>query len=155
MQIIMPTLLLIGVTNVLGIQMLVPLGREKCVLYSEIAGAVTDLILNALLIPRYAAAGAAIGTLTAEIVVLVVQYISLRDEIKDYFCRFPYKKILPALMVSCAACIWVKRLSLGSFPALVLSASCFFGGYVASLLCLREPLLGESIVKLRDKLGRK
>lgn len=60
MQIIMPTLLFIGITNVLGIQILVPLGREKTVLVSEIAGAVTDLILNAILIPLYGAAGAAI-----------------------------------------------------------------------------------------------
>ena len=36
MQIIMPTLLLIGLTNIMGIQMLVPLGREKVVLLSEI-----------------------------------------------------------------------------------------------------------------------
>ena len=35
MQIIIPTLLLIGLTNIMGIQMLVPLGREKTVLYSE------------------------------------------------------------------------------------------------------------------------
>ena len=39
MKLIMPTLVLIGITNILGIQMLVPMGREKSVLYSEIAGA--------------------------------------------------------------------------------------------------------------------
>ena len=36
MQIIMPTLLLIGLTNIMGIQMLVPLGREKTVLYRKL-----------------------------------------------------------------------------------------------------------------------
>ena len=50
--VIMPTLLLIGLTNIMGIQMLVPLGREKTVLYSEIAGVIVDVILNVLLIPR-------------------------------------------------------------------------------------------------------
>ena len=35
MQIIMPTLLLIGMTNVMGIQIMIPLGMEKQVLYSE------------------------------------------------------------------------------------------------------------------------
>ena len=67
MQIIMPTLLFIGITNILGIQILVPLGKEKIVLYSEIAGAVTDLILNTLLIPPYAYAGAALVTLASQI----------------------------------------------------------------------------------------
>ena len=39
MQIIMPTVLFIGITNVLGIQILVPLGKEKLVFYSEIGRA--------------------------------------------------------------------------------------------------------------------
>ena len=63
MQIIMPTLLFIGITNILGIQILVPMGNENIVLYSEIAGAFIDLAINAVLIPRFASAGAAFGTL--------------------------------------------------------------------------------------------
>ena len=43
MQWIMPTLLFIGLSNVLGIQILVPLGRERVVLWSIIAGAVVDV----------------------------------------------------------------------------------------------------------------
>ena len=57
----------------MGIQILVPLGREKVVLYSEIAGAVVDLIINWILIPSMASAGVAIGTLVAEAVVTIWQ----------------------------------------------------------------------------------
>lgn len=88
MQLIMPTLLLIGITNILGIQMLIPMGKEKVVLYSEIWGAVVDVIINAILIPKYASAGAAIGTLIAEFVVFVVQFRFLKDEVKDAFKGF-------------------------------------------------------------------
>ena len=84
MQIIMPTLLFIGVTNIMGIQILVPLGREKIVLYSEIAGAIVDLIINAILIPHMKSAGAAIGTTVAEFVVFVVQYYFLRKLYNDH-----------------------------------------------------------------------
>lgn len=73
MKIIMPTIVLIGITNITGLQVMVPLGREKYVLYSEIAGAVVNLIVNALLIPPLGAAGAAIGTVAAETAVLIVQ----------------------------------------------------------------------------------
>lgn len=73
MQIIMPTLILIGFSNICGMQILVPLGLEKEVLYSEIIGAVTDVCLNLLLIPSMGATGAAIGTLAAEAVVLSYQ----------------------------------------------------------------------------------
>ena len=52
-------LLLIGLSNITGIQILIPMGKEKYVLYSEIAGATINLIINAILIPRLGASGAA------------------------------------------------------------------------------------------------
>lgn len=154
MQLIMPTLLLIGLTNILGLQMLVPLGREKVVLYSEIAGAVTDVVLNAILIPRYASAGAALGTLAAEFVVLIVQYLALRDTVRETFLRLPYGKLLLSLLLSCAAALWVKRLGWSSFPALAVSAVCFFAVYGAVLLALREPLVSELTGEMLSKLKK-
>lgn len=69
----------------MGIQILVPLGQEKVVLYSEIAGAIIDLLLNFLLIPSTASSGAAIGTLAAEFIVFLVQFIFLqKDMITSY-----------------------------------------------------------------------
>ena len=56
--------------------MLIPMGRENVVVVSEIVGAVVDVIINALLIPKYGASGAAIGTVTAEFAVLAVQAIA-------------------------------------------------------------------------------
>ena len=155
MQILMPTLLLIGITNVLGIQMLIPLGREKTVLYSEIAGAVTDLVLNALLIPRYAATGAAIGTLAAELVVLLVQYSAMRAEVRDPLRRVSLLRLLGALAVACAAGLWVKLLPLGSFASLAISAVCFFAAYLIFLLVSREELTTELWSQLLDRLRQK
>ena len=83
MQIIMPTVLFIGITNLLGIQILVPLGKEKMLLYSAIVGAIVDFIINAICIPQFASADAAIGTVVAEFSVLVVQYMCLRKEIHE------------------------------------------------------------------------
>ena len=144
MQILMPTLLFIGLTGLLGIQILVPLGREKYVLYSEIAGAVVDLILNAVLIPKLGATGAAIGTLVAECVVLAVQIIALRqDHIGDAFRPVQYWKILLAVVAGCAACFWVLLLHLGNFVTLLISAVLFFAVYAGILLLLREPMAGE------------
>ena len=58
MKIIMPTVLFIGITNVLGIQILVPLGREMAVCISVMVGAVVDLMINAVCIPNMASSGA-------------------------------------------------------------------------------------------------
>ena len=110
MQIIMPTLIFIGMTNIIGIQMLVPLGLEKQVLYSEIAGAIVDLILNAILIPKFASSGAAIGTLVAEIVVLIWQLSVIRIRKVNLYSELKAYKIIIALVIAIAASIWVKGL---------------------------------------------
>lgn len=151
MQVIMPTLLLIGITNILGIQILVPMGREKVVLYSEIAGAIVDIIVNALLIPKYASTGAAIGTLVAEFAVLVVQYWSLKNEVRDSFKQIHYIKIAIALVSGSMASLWVKLLGLGNFITLVISAVLFFGAYALVLLAFKEEMIIEILETFKLK----
>lgn len=155
MQLIMPTLLFIGITNILGIQILVPLGKEKTVLLSEIAGAVTDIVLNAILIPYFASAGAAIGTLIAEFVVLIVQFYSLRFEVIDAFKAIHYFKILVALVLGSIVSLWVKALPIGSFLSLLISACLFFGMYGGVLLLLKEALVNEIVMQVLGKIIKK
>jgi len=153
MQVIMPTLLLIGITNILGIQILVPTGREKIVLYSEIVGAIVDIIINALLIPAYASTGAAIGTLIAEFAVFVVQYRALKNEVYDAFKQIHFIKIMIALVLGSLASLWLKGLDWGNFVTLVISAILFFGVYGVTLLIFKEEMILEilEMVKLRRK----
>lgn len=155
MQIIMPTLLFIGITNILGIQMLVPLGKEKIVLYSEIAGAITDLILNVILIPYMAATGAAIGTVVAEFVVLVVQYVALRREVSSAFHSIEYWKIFIGLVFGIVCSYWIALMNFGSFITLVFSAFLFFGMYGISLLLTRERLSVEILDQFRKKVRKR
>ena len=151
MQIIMPTLALIGISNVTGIQMMVPLGREKQVLYSEIAGAIVDLILNLIFIPMYGASGAAIGTLIAEIVVLGWQCIAIRDLKLSIFKDISYGKIIIAVVLGSAASFGVKLLKLSAFPTLLLSAICFFGVYGIVMTIMKDTL----ILELEKQMVRK
>ncbi len=141
MQIIMPTLLLIGITNILGIQILVPLGREITVLISEIAGAVVDIILNAVLIPPFSSAGAALGTLAAEFVVLIVQYAALRKDVRETFIQIQYWKIAVGMVLGTAASYWVLYVfNLSDFLTIIVTGILFFVVYLAFLLVTKEPL---------------
>lgn len=154
MQIVMPTLLFIGMTNILGIQILVPLGREKVVLYSEIAGAVVNLALNAVLIPRIGAAGAAIGTVAAEFAVLVVQAIALKEQVGAVFKTISYWKIGVGLALAAAGSYWLVFMKLGNFVTLVITACLFFGLYGLTLLLSKERLTVElfgQMIKRRRK----
>ena len=145
MQIIMPTLFFIGLTNIMGMQILVPLGKENIVLYSEIVGAVVDLAINYILIPKYASAGAAIGTLVAEIAVWIVQYIYLRKQIKDAYKNVRYGILILALFLGSIASLWVKKVFSGSFIVLLNSAILFFGVYFIVLTIAKN----LSFIKLK------
>lgn len=151
MQWIMPTLLFIGLSNVLGIQILVPLGREKIVLWSIVSGAVTDVVLNCILIPLWGASGAAAATSVAELVVLVVQFVALGFQARDAFAKVSYWKLATALVGGFAAAAWVPRLDLCSFPTLLISAVMFFGIYLGVLLLLKERLVKELLEQLLRK----
>ncbi len=154
MMVIMPTLLLIGISHITGIEMMVPLGREKQVLYSEIVGAVVDLILNALLIPRYAATGAAIGTLVAEVSVLVWQLFVIRDIQSKIFRDVPILKVFISTLFAVSAAFWVKLLDINSFLSLVISGICFFGVYAIALLVLKDSLAIEILNIVLRKIKR-
>lgn len=155
MQIIMPTLVFIGLTNIMGIQMLVPMGKEKIVLYSEIAGALVDLVINIVLIPRWASAGAAIGTLVAEIIVWIVQYCALRKDVKSAYLTIDYKTILWAILMAIVGVVWVKTLSINVFFKLIISAVMFFGIYFGVLMIRKDELTIEMKNQLVLLIGKK
>lgn len=155
MQWIQPTIIFIGLTNILGLQILVPLGKEKYVLYSEIAGAVTDFVINWFLIPKFASTGASIGTLAAEFVVLVVQFWVLRDHVGPIFKKLPYGKVLTALGLATLASIWVKRLNLHVFIVLVITVILFMSVYVIFLTFAKEPLMIEMVETVKNKFSKR
>lgn len=149
---IMPTLIFIGLTSVMGLQILVPTGRENVVLKSYIVGAVVDCIINALLISKLRALGAAIGTLVAEMCVLAVQYYALRNEVREYFRSLGILRLIIALGVALASSFWVSALRISDFWILAISAVIFFSVYAISLYLAKEPLIIEVVAMGRTKL---
>ena len=90
MRIMNPIILIIGLSNFIGMQLFMPLRKEKYTLYSVICGAVVNFSMNLCLIPRYQAFGAAVSTLCAETAVTGVQLFLARDiiDLKSLFRQF-------------------------------------------------------------------
>ena len=144
MMILMPTVLLIGLSNVTGIQILTPNGREREVMYSIWGGAILDFVLNLIVIPKFSANGAALSTLLAEGMVLLLQCWFLRDVLWSYIRQVQCWKIVIALAVASVMTIHVKIwIDSGVFVTLLVSAIVFFGGYAVVLLLLKEPFVSE------------
>lgn len=153
MIILMPTVLLIGLSNITGIQILTPQNLEQQVLNSIICGAVVDFLLNLVLIPRMASSGAALATTIAELVVLIVQCIYLKDIIKDILKAVSGMKVVLAMVFGIVGGIVVKillnlsgtgwSLEIQSFIMLAASACMFFGVYGVALLVMKEEFVWE------------
>ncbi|MDR4932225.1 polysaccharide biosynthesis C-terminal domain-containing protein [Prevotella bryantii] len=62
-----PIILVVSFSGFLGTQTLYPMGKVKIIIVCTFIGAVTDLILNILLMPSYSYNAAAISYLGAEI----------------------------------------------------------------------------------------
>lgn len=101
LRMLLPTILLIGFSNIAGVQMLVPMGRERQAVISYLIGAVVDVVCNALFIPRWSIMGAAAATLLAELVVLTVQLYFLRREAARLLGRVGFIRILCAAALAC------------------------------------------------------
>lgn len=156
MQIIMLTLFPIALGNIIGIQMLVPMGGETSVLRAEIIGAVVDFILNLILIPRLASAGAAISTVIAEICVTLLLYRSFKKRVNTVFLsNIKWMKIGFAVLVACACSFWVKLLFQNSFVTLAVSATLFACVYILMLYIVKEPGFMTIFNEMKMKLKRK
>ena len=153
MIILMPTVLLIGLSNITGIQILTPQNMEQKVLNSIMCGAVVDFILNLILIPKMASSGAALATTIAELVVLIVQCVYLKDILKDIVKNVNTIKISVAIILGIIVGIEVKLLldltgtgwsmEMQSFIILAVSACAFFGIYGLVLILMKETLIWE------------
>ena len=77
-----PVLFVKGLSLISRNLYLIPNKMENKLTASVVAGAIVNLIVNAVLIPPMGALGAVIGTLVAEIVSCLWQYVSLIREVK-------------------------------------------------------------------------
>lgn len=81
-----PVLVIKGITNTVRTQYLVPLNKEKYYINSVLSGAVTNLFFNLILIPKLGAMGAVLGTLLAELLSCLVQFIVIVKDFKLGIC---------------------------------------------------------------------
>lgn len=76
------TLPFLSFANVLRTQYLIPTEQDKSYIISVSLGAITNFILNILLIPKSNSVGACIGTIAAEFCVMAYQTYSVKDKIQ-------------------------------------------------------------------------
>lgn len=88
------TVFFIAWANVIRTQYLIPNKRDSIYLTSTMVGAILNLIINWMLIPKYQANGAAFGTIVAEFSVMLVQMVAVKNELPMRKYIMSYSPIL-------------------------------------------------------------
>lgn len=150
-----PVIILIGLTNVMGIQILYPMGKVNIVICSVSCGAIVNILLNLFLIPIYSAVGAAIATLFSELAVYVVQIIAGKKYYPfSWDSIFKTRYFIATLMMS--ICIYVEC-CLISDTLLQVIVSIFSGMaiYGVALYAFNDDLVNEALKFISNLINRK
>jgi O-antigen/teichoic acid export membrane protein len=114
------TLPFLSWANVIRTQYLIPKGKDKEYILSLFGGAAINLIINAILIPKYMAWGAVIVTIAAEITVCLIQTLIVKKDlpIKMYLMEGSGFILIGLLML--VVTNFINQMEISSLTRLVL-----------------------------------
>lgn len=143
MQIMMPILLISGFSNITGNQILIPCGNEKIFMIAVVCGAIVNIFMNALLMPKYCAIGAAIATVVAEVVQMSVQTWGAKKYLKN---NINYKYIFKIIAISIVIGLIISRIDIcldisNVYALFGIKCVGYFGGYVVFLILTQDAII--------------
>lgn len=145
-------ILAIGINNVTGMQYLIPTNRQNMFTFTVIVGAITNFILNLVLIPHYKALGAAIASVAAETVIAILQLYLVRDDfsVKKVFFSCRNYLISGVLMI-----VVLKLMDLYLSPSIIHTFIMGTSGvlvYVGMLFVIKDDFFMENSLKILSKI---
>lgn len=153
-NIIVPIVLAIGLSNVIGTQYLLPTKKQKEYTISVTAGASVNFILNMIFIRLWNSIGASIATVIAEFTVTIVQFFLVRKEIdfKQVFKNSKNYFISACIMfvVSILIGISIKNNSLSIICQIIISSITYFG----ILILMKDKLIIEAIEGVKKYINK-
>lgn len=152
MRIITPTIIFIGITSITAYQLLIPLGDNKTTLVGAIIGAIADFVLNFLLIPTIGAAGASVGTLAAEFLVLITHFTKLKEYIPFIIDKKQILRVFCSTFIASALLLILHHISFASvILEIFVSGMIFFFVYFLMNLLLKTDILIYILGELKRK----
>ena len=149
--------IVIGLSNVTGMQYLVPIGKQNVMTMTVTVGAVVNLMLNLILIPRFYSVGASIASVLAETCVTVVGFLYLKKkkmiELKPVFVSSIKYWIAGGVMIGLL--FLIKYFLPVTVWSLVVLIVCGILIYVLMLVVLRDSFALEIIQKGLEMLHLK
>lgn len=122
MRIIMPAILFVGLAQVLAIQILMPMKKDRILLIASICGATISVILNVILVAKYHSVGSSIVLIICEMVVTLIYISVAKLYLKiDLHGLLSYKDLLMGI-IPLMTCILIQKWLDNPFKIILLSA---------------------------------
>lgn len=152
--IISPIIIAISLSNIIGMQYLLPTKQQKKFTISVIIGAIVNFILNMFFIRLFQSIGASIATVIAEFTVTGIQFYLVRHEIK-FSEIFKISKNYFFISIAMAIISFgISRLIINNLLSVIIqviiSVIIYFGG----LIILKDKMIidGKKILKSKIEL---
>ena len=155
LQIASILVLAIGLSNITGMQCLVPTNRQKDFTFSVVAGAIINVIGNLLLIPNFKAIGAIVSSVLAEFAVTFIQLWKVRKTILPKVAFQPFFKCFIASFIMFMV---VFLLGMQLSPSFFSSCILIFTGIVVYgilVIIIKEPFVLYGLSWLKKIIGGK
>lgn len=159
MSCISPIILFNALSSVSGGQYLTATNKTRILTISYFAGAIVDLIINYFLIPKIGAVGAALGTVSAEFIIFLIQIICIKEiiNIKNFINSF-FKYLSCGLIMFVTSYLVGKELGNNAISTICQIVSGVIV-YFSLLFMIKDKFLKEIINKwkiiLKNILNRK
>lgn len=143
MQVILFSIVFIGLSTMTGTNILIPTSREKVAIKANIGGIIINFILNLFLISSNGAAGAAIATLAGEIFIFAFEGFYLRKELKKIFNLVTIKNAFISVLIATTVMLLLKYyiINLNVFILILLLGIIYSSIYLICLLLLKESIV--------------
>ncbi|WP_456029263.1 oligosaccharide flippase family protein [Ruminococcus sp.] len=148
--IIAPIIVLNSLANISGNQYFTATNQTRIMTISYMAAAIINIILNAILIPKWQYKGAAIATLLSALISVIIQYSVMRKQISVKKAFLTSTKYLLASLLMFCMCYILRALGSTWYITLM---QIFIGVlmYIVILLLTKDEMLNKIILTLIKK----
>lgn len=149
-RIVFPLIFIIGYEQIIILQVLLPMKKDRALFVGSIIGAVIGIAANLILVPRLLSVGSAIAWVIAETAVMISGQVFVSHYLRE---KFPFRKLLinvlayvPLALLLLAMWFWmpfipfVKLLAGGMFTLVYATG--------IQIICLRDELAMTMIRKV-------
>lgn len=154
LRIFAPLIIIKSIGDLLGFQLMVATENEKKITIAYAISAVSNILMNTLLIPRFNGNGAAIASITSELIANAYQIILMKKQVSY---KIEWKALIQSIISALLACMIAMISTMyitNSILCLVLSVLIGASVYLIANIAFRNAFLLMLLNKANDIIHR-